>query len=131
MGGAREERRLGMRKREREWGEDRVLPLLTHIEQCLQHQSAIAPASLRDPRSATQPPPQPERHCAALLSGNNPTSATPCQQCNDITSEAQVPPWKTKPACTDFHMPQKYTITVNRPQIQQDALKEGVFPFLT
>lgn len=33
-----------MKKREREWGEDRVLPLLTHIEQRLQHQSAIAPA---------------------------------------------------------------------------------------
>lgn len=125
----REERRLGMREEEREWGEDRVLPLLTHIEQRLQHQSAIAPASLRDPRSATQPPLQPELHCAASLSGNNPTSATPCQHCNDITSEAQVPPVTIAAlqdkACTR-KMAHKHTI----PHIRQDALK-GVFPLLT
>lgn len=69
-----------------------MLPLLTHIEQRLQHQSAIAPASPRDPRSATQPPLQPPLHCAAPFGGNNPTSATPCQHCNDIISEAQVQP---------------------------------------
>lgn len=34
----------------------RTLLLLTHIDQRLQHQSAIAPASLRDPPSAAQPP---------------------------------------------------------------------------
>lgn len=84
-----------MKKKEREngeRGEDRVLLLLTHIEQRLQHQSAITPTSLRDPQSATQPPLQSELRCAASLSGNNPTSAIPCQHCNDITSEAQGPP---------------------------------------
>lgn len=78
-------------------GEDRALLLVTHIELCLQHQNAIAPTSLRDPRSATQPPLQSELRCAASLSGNNPTSATPCQYCNDITSEALVPPMITAP----------------------------------
>lgn len=104
-----------------------MLLLLTHIEQRLQHQSAIAPASLRDSRSATQPPLQPELHCAASLSGNNPTSATPCQHCNDITSEAQVAPVIIA-ALEDNLISQKHTITVNG--LQQDALSEGVFAFL-
>lgn len=69
----------------------RVLLFLTHIEQRLQHQSAIAPASPRDPRSAAQLPLQSELQCAATAQWqHNPTSATLCQQCNDITSEAQA-----------------------------------------
>lgn len=54
------------------------------------------PSSLpRVPRSATQPPLQSvwATLCStALHFGNNPTSATPCQHCNDITSEAQASP---------------------------------------
>lgn len=65
---------------------------LTHIEQRLQHQSAIAPpSSPRDPLISNAAANTVWAY-AALLFGNNPTSATPCQHCNDITSEALASP---------------------------------------
>lgn len=67
-GVGRKERRCRRRRR----GEDRVLLFLTHIEQCLQHRSAIAPASLRDPRSAAQLPLQSELQCAATAQWQQP-----------------------------------------------------------
>lgn len=134
-GGVREERKLVARKRERERGENIGLPLLTHIEQRLQHQSAIAPASRRDPRSATQPPLQPELHCAASLgNSDNPASATPCQRCNDITCQAQVINATT--AAVDgkagvHWLPRYHTTTHRRSEQTTATTGEGVFALLT
>lgn len=58
---------MGDEKEERKQGECG----LTHIEQRLQHRSSMAPTALRNPRSGTQPPLQPELQHATSLSGNN------------------------------------------------------------